>query len=163
MKGKISVRVRNNKNEYEFTLMRNITILSGDSGTGKSTLYRMVSDYSRVAVIADGAAFGAEIEELAERQKKSNGLLVLYLPESFEWLVIRSGVVGSASLPEMEHPEDYADSGEYFSWERYFTALLTRLSGTEEYRHYRKDKLASFYLQESSVQKIKTEIEGIDF
>lgn len=318
MKGKISVRIRNNKNEYNFTLNRNITILCGDSGSGKTTLYRMVSDYSRagrasgvhaqvtdnhpitvlegnfwldeiekirnsivlidedssflksedfakairgssnyyllitrnylyqlpysvneiyaikgkkkkhferiwqdqdllyhkpwlaplpfrpemvitedsnsgydffrkvcgdagidcisakgkshilrivkensgkkIVVIADGAAFGAEIEELAELQKKSAGALALYLPESFEWLILNSGVVSNEPMKELLDPAEYIESEKYFSWERYFTDLLIKLSAKESYKRYSKDKLNPYYLQQSSVNKIQENI-----
>lgn len=63
----------------------------------------------------------------------------------------------------MEHPEDYVDSAKYFSWERYFTALLMQLSGTEDYKKYRKEKLALYYLQDSCVQKIKAEMLPVEF
>lgn len=38
MKGKYSVLVQNNRLRYEFTISRNITIIQGDSATGKTTL-----------------------------------------------------------------------------------------------------------------------------
>ena len=45
MKGKYTVRIGNNKLRYEFTINRNITILKGDSATGKTTLVEMVREY----------------------------------------------------------------------------------------------------------------------
>ena len=38
MKGKYSILVQNNRLRYEFTIYRNITIIRGDSATGKTTL-----------------------------------------------------------------------------------------------------------------------------
>lgn len=46
MIGSVHVVVKNSRNSYSFTLQRNITILSGDSGTGKTTLYNMIADYN---------------------------------------------------------------------------------------------------------------------
>lgn len=46
MIGIVNVSVRNSRNSYTFALKRNITILSGDSGTGKTTLYNMIADYN---------------------------------------------------------------------------------------------------------------------
>lgn len=46
MIGTVKVSVKNSRNSYTFTLKRNITILCGDSGTGKSTLYNMIADYN---------------------------------------------------------------------------------------------------------------------
>ena len=48
MKGKISIRVYNNRSSFNFTLERNITIVRGNSGTGKTTLYDMIAEYTRL-------------------------------------------------------------------------------------------------------------------
>lgn len=42
MKGKHKVIVQNNKLHYEFEIKRNITIIQGDSATGKTTLIQMI-------------------------------------------------------------------------------------------------------------------------
>ena len=47
MTGKYKIRVSNSRNRYTFELKRNITILCGDSGKGKTTLYEMVREYNR--------------------------------------------------------------------------------------------------------------------
>jgi predicted ATPase len=56
MKGSHEVIVKNNRLQYKFTLYRNITILRGDSATGKTTLIEMIADYLR-----DGAGSGIEV------------------------------------------------------------------------------------------------------
>ena len=48
MKGIQKVRVTNNRTRFDFELTRNITIVRGDSGTGKSTLYDMVAAHTRL-------------------------------------------------------------------------------------------------------------------
>ena len=48
MKGIIEIKVSNRFAEFKFTLYRNITIVKGDSGTGKTTLYSMIADYTRL-------------------------------------------------------------------------------------------------------------------
>lgn len=59
----------------------------------------------------------------------------------------------------LESPEDHIDSSVYFSWEQYFTALLSeKTNGT--YMQYTKAHLAPFYLQNENVQKILDEIES---
>lgn len=47
MTGTISITVKNSRNSYQFNLKRNITILCGESGRGKTTLYNMIADYNR--------------------------------------------------------------------------------------------------------------------
>lgn len=48
MKGKITITVRNDRTKFEFTLRRNITVIRGDSATGKKTLIEMIDDYNRL-------------------------------------------------------------------------------------------------------------------
>lgn len=48
MKGIYHVEVKNRDASFKFDLFRNITIVCGDSGTGKSTLYEMIADYTRL-------------------------------------------------------------------------------------------------------------------
>ena len=59
MKGRIDIRVSNNRAKYRFTLERNITIVRGDSGTGKTTLYDMIAEYTRL-----GEASGVQVVAL---------------------------------------------------------------------------------------------------
>lgn len=47
MKGKYSVFVQNNRLRYEFIISRNITIIRGDSATGKTTLLDLLNAYDR--------------------------------------------------------------------------------------------------------------------
>lgn len=45
MKGKYHIIVSNEKVKYEFDIRRNITIIKGDSATGKTTLVEMIREY----------------------------------------------------------------------------------------------------------------------
>lgn len=48
MNGSHLVKIsRRRGTKYTFTIKRNITIVRGDSGTGKTTLFDMVADYMR--------------------------------------------------------------------------------------------------------------------
>lgn len=47
MHGKYKVRIKNSRNSYSFTLSRNITILKGMSGRGKTTLFDMIQEHNR--------------------------------------------------------------------------------------------------------------------
>ena len=46
MKGKISISIQNRHIAFKFELERNVTVLTGDSGTGKTKLINMVRMYS---------------------------------------------------------------------------------------------------------------------
>ena len=45
MKGKYNITVKSRRIQYKFTVLRNITILRGDSATGKTTLIDMIAAY----------------------------------------------------------------------------------------------------------------------
>lgn len=113
-----------------------------------------------VCVIADGAAIGPEMDRLYKcALKKKN--IHLYFPESFEWLILQSGLVEGKDLQAiLDHPEDYIDSREYFSWERFFTSVLIERT-KDSYLSYRKTKLNEVYLHENNKKAILKSIEGV--
>lgn len=127
-----------------------------DSADGKSNIMLKLieSGDARVLVIADGAAFGAEMEKVYSFHKLYPGKVTLYLPESFEWLILKSGILGDRT-PEniLADPTRFIDSCEYFSWEQFFTQLLRELTnGT--YMQYNKHHLSEFYLQPGNIERI---------
>ena len=120
-----------------------------DSANGKSNVFSYLKAHKdeKILVIADGAAFGPEMDRVLQLvQTREN--LALYLPESFEWLILSSGILKDAEVGQiLQMPSDYIDSKEYFSWERYFTALLTeKTAGT--YLNYTKKTLNEAYLKD---------------
>jgi len=48
MIGKYNVEISDNRIHYNFDIKRNITVIQGDSGTGKTSLIRMIADYERL-------------------------------------------------------------------------------------------------------------------
>ena len=86
-----------------------------------------------------------------------------YLPESFEWLILKSGMIDGKLIQDiLEHPEDFIESREYFSWERFFTALLAEHTRDSRLR-YSKNQLNPAYLHEKIKQAILTAAEGVDW
>lgn len=101
------------------------------SAGGKTKIKHLVNDNKgkKLLIIADGAAFGSEMDELY-RYIKKHPEVSLYLPESFEWLILKSGLIdGNRIVDILQHTEDYLESSDFFSWERFFTKLL--ISETE--------------------------------
>ncbi|MCR4579999.1 MAG: hypothetical protein K5681_06615, partial [Treponema sp.] len=45
MKGSYQISVQNNKVKYEFTIRRNITVIQGDSASGKTTLVDLIREH----------------------------------------------------------------------------------------------------------------------
>lgn len=135
-----------------------------ESANGKSNIFQMLKNTGEeeVCVIADGAAIGSEMEKLYKQiELKRN--IKLYLPESFEWIILQSGIIVQKEVQAiLEQPENYIDSKEYFSWERYFTKLLmTVTEGT--YLQYKKSKLNNTYLHKKNKQAIINSMEGLKF
>lgn len=133
--------------------------LTCESAHGKSNVHRILrgSADAGLLIIADGAAFGPQMEavmRLIDEGKK----VLLYLPESFEWLILSSEIIEDSDIQGiLNHPEDHIDSRDYFSWERFFSALLSdKTDGT--YLKYVKAKLNPAYLQDKERQLIINEL-----
>lgn len=133
-----------------------------DTANGKSNVfsYLKVHKDEKILVIADGAAFGPEMDRVLQLvQTRKN--LALYLPESFEWLILSSGILKDAKVAQiLQTPSDYIDSKEYFSWERYFTALLTEKT-TGTYLNYNKKMLNEAYLNDGTKNSILRQMEKL--
>lgn len=132
------------------------------SANGKSSIFETAekSKGKSLLIIADGAALGSEIGKLVELVKVRNNI-TLYFPESFEWLILTSGVINNSEITDiLSSPGEYIESGEYFSWERYFTALLVRIT-KDTYMQYTKKKINDFYIREHVANRILQEIYNV--
>lgn len=135
-----------------------------ESAGGKSNIFTFLKNCGEreICVIADGAAIGPEMNGLYELAKERKNIKV-YLPESFEWIILASGLMEDKQIRSiLDEPEKYIDSTEYFSWERYFSALLIKKTeGT--YLKYNKSKLNRAYLHERNKEMILESIKGVKF
>ncbi len=125
------------------------------SSKGKSNIYHIVMDHNKenLLIIADGAAFGSEIEKINLLLKNKENIS-LYLPESFEHLLLESDVLEEKEvLNILKEPFKYIESSEFFSWERFFTHLLIEKSEGSE-KEYSKKYLNTFYLKNEMVEKV---------
>lgn len=96
--------------------------LKCETMNGKSNVFHYLNMHKneRILVIADGAAFGSEIDRVMQLIGGKDQV-VLYLPESFEWLILKAKVVKSKWADQvLEKPWEYVESKTYFSWERFF-------------------------------------------
>lgn len=101
----------------------------------------------KVVVIADGAAFGAYVAKVTTIAKSRKDVM-LYFPESFEWLILKSGVIGIKDLDAiLAAPEKYIESREFLSWERYFTDLLIKATADDSIKKYDKSQLKPYYIE----------------
>lgn len=160
-----TVIIEDSNSGYDF--FKNVCAEAGincNSAQGKSNLRIAMAEAEgkNILAIADGAAIGPEMNELYQFMKHTP-LAKCYLPESFEWLILKSGLIDGRTIQIiLEHPENYVDSEKFFSWERYFTALLIDYS-QDSYLKYNKRKLNEAYLLEKPKNSILNVIHGIDF
>lgn len=129
---------------------------------GKSNIFVMAesTQAQSVLIIADGAAFGPEMEKIIKLMKVKSQLN-LYLPESFEWLILQSELFVDLEIKEiLAAPYEYINSEEYLSWERYFTQLLIDKT-KDSYLSYSKKILNPSYKQEMVAGKILKVMEKI--
>ncbi len=146
---------RNVCNKYQLTCT---------SANGKSNIfhYLKTNKLENVLVIADGAAFGPEIDRILKLMREMKHA-VLYLPESFEWLILFADILHNSEVNEiLNNPANYIESEIYFSWERFFTNLLIEKT-QNTYLSYSKRNLNEAYLNERVKQKILNKIEKISF
>ena len=130
---------------------------------GKSNIYGLLEKEKSkdILVIADGAAIGSEIDRIMKLASARKNI-ALYLPESFEWMILASDILNDKEIKEiLDKPEEYVDCKEFFSWERFFTDLLIHKSeGT--YLQYSKRMIPQSYLYASIADKILQVMEKID-
>ena len=109
----------------------------------------------KILVIADGAAFGSEIDRVLKLQSSIS--FKICLPESFEWLILKSGLIKTDDIKQMlDNPAEYIESSEFFSWENFFEEYLVRNTVNTPFQ-YSKKKINPVYLG-ANAKKIISEI-----
>ena len=83
------------------------------------------------------------------------GNIVLYAPESFEWLLLSTKEIPEVNVESiLQNPEEYIDSKEYISWERYFTDLLIENTSKNFIWTYSKKRLTKAYFAPKIVNAV---------
>ncbi len=109
---------------------------------------------AKVFVVADGAAFGAHADRVLKLQEMRRGSVVVCLPESFEWLLLSSGILSSPDIAKvLEDPSRYVDSAAFMSWEQFFTAYLKEQAKGTPFA-YKKSALAEAYMVDENASKV---------
>ena len=165
-KKELLILVEDKEAGYQFfqSIAGNNRVISAE---GNSGLYRKMIEADStngLLVIADGAAFGPYIEKLVKYSGISTHI-ALFFPESFEWMILKSGILRNTTVDEiLSHPEDFIDSKEYISWERFFTALLRDTTNSDPVKKYDKGHLSAFYTGDNAkriLQIIPEEIRNL--
>lgn len=124
------------------------------SAEGKSNILRMIQKSSdkEILAVVDGAAFGTEMQSVMQYISDADKKIVLYAPESFEYLLLKADIIAKTSYIT-ETTYEFADSKKYFSWEEFYTDYLTTNSHGTIYE-YSKKTLKSTYLTAGNIQKV---------
>ncbi len=122
-----------------------------------SAIFKWLKEHEdkKVFVIADGAAFGSEIDRIIKMRSFPN--ILLCLPESFEWLILKSGIISSVDMQILDNPSDYIESADYFSWENFFEKYLIDVTKDTPFQ-YAKHEINPAYLKQGNPEKIISEI-----
>ena len=137
--------------------------LKCESMNGKSNVFHYLNKHKgeKILVIADGAAFGSEIDRVLQviHGRKN---VALYLPESFEWMIMDADILKNNTVRSiLSNPSEYVESKLYFSWERFFTAILIEQT-KDTYLAYAKRKLNPAYLSGAIKESILRKMNIID-
>ena len=128
------------------------------SSGSNSAIFQWLKEHGdkNVLVVADGAAFGSEIDRVLKLPSASN--FRLCLPESFEWLILKSGLIRTDNIEAvLNDPSVYIESSEFFSWENFFEAYLVDNTVNTPFQ-YSKSKINDIYLNDKNAEKIIAEI-----
>ena len=128
------------------------------SSGSNSAIFKWLKEHEnqKVLVVADGAAFGSEIDRILKLRSISN--IILCLPESFEWLILKSGLIKTEDVTEiLQNPSEYIESAEFFSWENFFERYLIDNTINTPFQ-YQKKEINPVYFNEINSQKIIIEI-----
>lgn len=134
--------------------------VSVDTARSNSSIFNWLNQHKdrTTFIIADGAAFGSEIDRILKLQESGSVQFRIVLPESFEWLILKSGLIKAATLTDiLNNPSDHVECGEYFSWERFFTAYLVNNTVNTPFE-YSKSEINPIYLIKANSDKITSEI-----
>lgn len=145
------------KSGYQFYSRRfEGTSVSCESAGSNAGVLTWLRDHpkARVFIVADGAAFGPFADRVLKLRSADHGAMTVCLPESFEWLLLKAELRGLPDTREvLENPENFVDSSEYMSWERFFTAYLKNLTRGTAFE-YKKELLAEPYACEPNASRI---------
>lgn len=134
------------------------------AGEGKAKVHNVMSKVSdgtkTVMGIVDGAAFGADMQKMMKTISAHKDKCVLYAPESFEYLLLKSGVV-ECDQKMIDETYDYADSSKYASWEQFYTAKIHEYTQNTDHQ-YAKHGLNKYYTSPGNIKRVLKVMDNIE-
>lgn len=151
-----SILTEDSKAGFEFFFARFGEEFSCERAMSNARVLQWLLDHRErcTFVVADGAAFGAYADRVLKLQHEHRDTFTVCLPESFEWLLLRSGLIKADGLAEMlENPERSIESSDYESWEQFFTKVLSDATKGTAFE-YHKSKIAAAYMIPQNADKV---------
>ena len=125
------------------------------SSNGKSNITKELARHpsQKILAVVDGAAFGSDMQDCMDMISNTEVSVSLYAPESFEYLILESGIL---EIPKSITSEtwNHADSVKYVSWEDFYTGYLCDIT-RNQVSQYSKRKLSEYYKTAGNIDKIK--------
>lgn len=165
--GKFHFLVQKYSPEDFLKFYENMGVIVEDSGAGyqffnyfydnvvsaevKSKISKLLIN-SNSEIVADGAAFGCEMEKVVGKILRENLDIKLFLPESFEYLLLASRMFNNNIDANEIEGFEHKITGLYFSWESYFTELLIKYTQGFS-NNYSKSWLNDCYCKPCCVKK----------
>lgn len=147
-----------------YEMMQNIFSCPVYSAKGKDNVYNVAVSLMRsnrnVYVIVDGAAFGNCIGRFNFDILR----VLVYTPESFEWLLLNTNSIGRfVNISVLTETYNYCDSVKYLSWERFYTDVLKKVLKEKLLVGYTKSKLPDQLKADKIEDEVKTLLKDIDW
>lgn len=150
-------------------MLRNSLAVNVESSYGKDNMVKTLRKYSyinNIYIIIDGAAFGNQIQLLLTEIKSLYSCnILIFAPESFEWLILNTSKFKCYCKNELSNTSDYVEPSLYKTWENYFEDLLINLCNRYNYVKYEKvswDKLNPFFKNTNLLKEIVFQLTDLD-
>ena len=131
-----------------------------ESANGNLNIIGMINENEKsgLMVLVDGAAFSPYIDKVYKICKYNKNINIC-LPELFEWMILKSGVLKGKQIDEvLNSTSEIIDITKYFSWEKFFTYFLEDITKDKKLSKYEKKKISAYYLNEENMKKIASVI-----
>lgn len=155
-----SILVEDSKAGYDFFmhLFYRYPVISVKSGKGAiiQALQEMINKgYKNILLFVDLAPYGCHIDELVMFETYNNvNIFVIDFYECFEYLLLSTNLLRNkkAVIKEFQNIDYYAN--QEYSWEKYFEALLKKVTDEKRYKQGNRGDLNPCYFEDCSMCNI---------
>ena len=150
-----------------FSMFKEIFNIPVVSAGGKDNIVSFIKSneaYSNIYIIADGAGFGSCVNGILLIQNNGYANFKLFLPPSFEYMLLLYQNFKSLVADKLDYTENYCDTKEFKSWERFYTFLMESVARHYNFTYtksYLSDKLKFSKMYDNIMSQIKDLSKGV--